>query len=190
MKRTMLVLICAVSALLTTNAFSQMAKPEDHLTVSQVFDRSLSNAEREFVSAAEAMPEDKYSFAPTSGEFKGVRTFALQVRHVATANYEFGATILGEKSPVELGEDANGAASLKSKDEIVKYLKDSFAYLHKAIASINENNLVSPIKSPRGQGSITRLSMAILAVAHPFDHYGQMVEYLRMNNIVPPASRR
>ena len=189
MKKIMLVLVCAFWTLLTTNAFSQSTNSGEHRTVSQVFDRSLSNVENEFVPAAEAMPEDKYSFAPTNGEFKGVRTFALQVRHVATVNYEFGSVILGEKSPVEMGEDENGAASLKSKDEIVKYLKDSFAYLHKAIASMNENNQVAPIKNPWGQGSITRLSIAIIAVAHPFDHYGQMVEYLRMNNIVPPGSQ-
>ncbi len=71
----------------------------------------------------------------------------------------------------------------------MKFAKDSFAYVHKAVSSINEKNAVGSIKSPFGQGSVTRLSMATLIVGHCFDHYGQMVEYLRMNGIVPPASR-
>jgi uncharacterized damage-inducible protein DinB len=171
-------------------AVAQADKPAEHRTPSQILDHSISNLERDFVPAAEAMPEDKYSFAPTAGEFKTVRTFSQQVRHVATANYEFGAVILGEKVPVEVNDDENGPASLKSKDDIVKYLKDSFTYLHKAISTINEANLVEPIKNPWGQGTVTRLGIAVLAASHPWDHYGQMVEYLRMNGIIPPASRK
>jgi hypothetical protein len=151
-------------------------------------DRSVAGVESEFVPAAEAMPEDKYSFAPTNGEFKGVRNFALQAKHVAAVNYLVGAAILGEKPPVELGGE-NGPDSVKTKAEIVKFLKDSFAYAHKAVGSINEGNLLSPIKSPFGEGMVTRLGLATLIVGHCFDHYGQMVEYLRMNSIVPPASR-
>jgi hypothetical protein len=71
----------------------------------------------------------------------------------------------------------------------MKFLKDSFTYVHKAVATINENNLVGPINSPFGEGITTRLGMATLIVGHCFDHYGQMVEYLRMNSVVPPASR-
>jgi len=169
-------------------AQAQDAKPAEHHTISQVLDHSVAGVEGEFVPAAEAMPEDKYSFAPTNGEFKGVRTFAQQVKHVATVNYMIGASILEEKPPVDLG-DENGPASVKTKADSVKYLKDSFTYVHKAIATINENNLLTPIKSPFGNGITTRLGMATLIVGHSFDHYGQMVEYLRMNGIVPPASR-
>jgi hypothetical protein len=169
-------------------AQAQDAKPAEHRTIAQVMDRGVSGVEGEFVSAAEAMPEDKYSYAPSSGEFKGVRTFAQQVKHVATVNYMVAASILEEKPPVELGGE-NGPDSVKTKADAVKFLKDSFAYAHKAVATINEGNLVAPIKSPFGEGMTTRLGMATLIVGHCFDHYGQMVEYLRMNNIVPPASR-
>jgi uncharacterized damage-inducible protein DinB len=189
MKNVKLMLLCFSLFLFGMSAFAQ-ANSSDQQTIADVFNHSLSNAEREFVSAAEAMPDDKYSYAPTNGEFKGVRTFALEVRHVATVNYEFGAVILGEKNPVEAGSEENGADTLKSKEDIVKYLKDSFVYLHKALGSLNEQNLITPIKSPWGPGNITRLSIALIAVAHPMDHYGQMVEYLRSNNIVPPASRK
>jgi uncharacterized damage-inducible protein DinB len=170
-------------------AFAQDSKMAEPPTVTSVLDHAITSVEREFVPAAEAMPADKYSYAPTNGEFKGVRTFAQEVKHVATANYEFGAVIMGEKSPVEAGPDENGPDSVKSQEEILKYLKDSFAYLHKAVLTVNEKNEVEPMKNPWGKGTITRLQIAILAAGHPFDHYGQMVEYLRSNGIIPPASR-
>jgi hypothetical protein len=152
---------------------------EEHRTVQLVLDRALTNVEKEFVPAAEAMPEDKYSFAPTGGEFKGVRTYAQQVKHVAATNFELAAVILQEKPPVDIGDEA-GPESVKTKAECLKYLKDSFAYMHKALAVVNEKNAVESLKSPWGQNTVTR---------HCFDHYGQMVVYLRMNGIIPPASR-
>lgn len=169
-------------------AVGQESKPAEHRTVAQVLDRSVTGVENEFVPAVDAMPEDKFAFAPTNGEFKGVRTFAQQVKHVAAVNYMVGASILEEKPPVELGGE-NGPDSVKTKADIEKFLKDSFAYVHKAAATINDGNLLSPIKSPFGEAMVTRLGMATLIVGHCFDHYGQMVEYLRMNSIVPPASR-
>ncbi|MBZ5653585.1 MAG: DinB family protein [Acidobacteriia bacterium] len=180
--------LCASLLLLSGIGLAQAAKSTEPRTVSQVLDRSVTNVESEFVPAADAMPEDKYSFAPTNGEFKGVRTFEQQVKHVAAVNYILAAAILGEKPPVDTGEES-GPASVKSKADIMKYLKDSFAYVHKAIGSVNENNQVAPIKSPFGEGNATRLALATGAVGHCFDHYGQMVEYLRMNGIIPPASR-
>ena len=170
------------------NAKQNTKKKDEHRTVTQVLDRSVTNTEHEFTSAAEAMPEDKFEFAPTNGEFKGVRTFGEQIKHVAAVNYIFGAAILSEKVPVDVG-DESGPASVKTKAEILIYLKDSFAYVHKAIETVNEKNLVDPLKSPFGEGSVTRLGLATSVAAHGFDHYGQMVEYLRMNGVVPPASR-
>ncbi len=167
----------------------QMPKPEPPRTVTQALDRAISNVEREFVPAAEAMPEEKYGYAPTDGEFKGVRTFAQQVKHVAATNYEIAATVLQVKPPVEIGDDEAGPASVKTKAEILQFLKDSFAYLHKAAAAVNEHNQVEPIDSPWGQNKVTRLGLTTLIVGHCFDHYGQMVVYLRHNGIIPPASR-
>jgi hypothetical protein len=169
-------------------ALAQNAKPTEPHSIAQVLDHSVAGVENEFVPAADAMPEDKYAFAPIKGEFKGVRTFAQQAKHVAAVNYLVGAAILEEKPPVELGGE-NGPDSTKTKADIVKFLKDSFTYVHRAVGTINEGNLLNPIKSPFGEGMATRLGLATLIVGHCFDHYGQMVEYLRMNSIVPPASR-
>lgn len=188
MNRRLSCLAFCVLALAAFSAAQDNKGKDEHRTVAQVLDHTVMNIEHEFVSAADAMPEDKFGFAPTNGEFKGVRTFGEQVKHVAAVNYIFGAAILGEKVPVDVG-DESGPASLKAKAEILNYLKDSFAYVHKAVATINEKNLVEPAKSPFGEGSVTRLGLATSVAAHGFDHYGQMVEYLRMNGIVPPASR-
>ena len=175
-------------ALVAAGAAQDNKGKDERRTVTQVLDHSVSNAEQEFVSAADAMPADKFGFAPSNGEFKGVRTYGEQIKHVAAVNYMFGAAILGEKVPVDVG-DESGPASLKTKAEIMTYLKDSFTYVHKAILTINEKNLVEPMKSPFGEGTVTRLSLATSVSAHASDHYGQMVEYLRMNGIVPPSSR-
>jgi uncharacterized damage-inducible protein DinB len=177
-----------VAALVVIGAAQDNKGKDEHRTVTQVLDRSVSNMEHEFVSAADAMPEDKFGFVPTNGEFKGARTYGEQIKHVAAVNYIFGAAILSEKVPVDVGEE-NGPAAMKSKAEIMNYLKDSFTYVHRAIQTINEKNLVEPLKSPFGEGTVTRLGVATSVSGHGFDHYGQMVEYLRMNGIVPPASR-
>jgi hypothetical protein len=167
---------------------SAQAKKETPRTVTEVLSNTVKNLEHDLVPAAEAMPEDKFSFTPSNGEFKGVRTFAEQIKHIAAVNYELGAAILSEKPPVDIG-DESGPASLTSKADILKYLNDSFLYVHKAIDTINEKNLTGTVKSPFGEYKVTRLGLATTVAWHGFDHYGQVVEYLRMNGIVPPASR-
>lgn len=158
-------------------------------TVTQAATRSLSGVEGEFVSLAEAMPEDKFDYAPTNGEFKGVRNFGQQVTHVGATNYMIGAALLGEKIPVDIGKGENGP-DLKTKAEKIKFLKDSFAYLQKAFATVTKENIDGQVENPfGGKNKPTRLSLIMLADAHPFDHYGQMVEYARANGIIPPASR-
>ncbi len=177
-----IVVLAALSAAQTVKA------KDEHRTVTEVLDHTVTNIEHEFVPAADAMPEDKFGFAPTNGEFKGVRTFGQQIKHVAAVNYEMAAAILEEKPPVDIG-DESGPASLTSKADILKYLNDSFAYVHKAIRTINEKNLVETVRSPFGEGRVSRLGLASAVASHGYDHYGQMVVYLRMNGIVPPASR-
>ena len=188
MREKLSCLAVCVLALAVLGASQDNKGKDEHRTVTQVLDSSVSNLEHEFVPAAEAMPEDKFGFAPTNGEFKGVRTFAEQIKHVAAVNYDLGAAILEEKPPVDIG-DESGPASINTKADILKYLNDSFAYVHKAVQTINEKNLVETVRSPLGEGRVTRLGLASSVAAHGFDHYGQMVEYLRMNGIIPPASR-
>jgi hypothetical protein len=188
MKKFAIALAIAMAAC-TGSAVAQAKAPAT--TTAGVLNKSLSDTEGEFVPAAEAMPEAQYKFAPSEsmGEFKGVRTFADQVNHVAAINYIIGAAILGEKPPVELnGEGA--PANVKTKADSIKFLKDSFAYAHKSLDSLTETNAFGLVKLPWGDEKVSRTSLGVSMVAHPWDHYGQMVEYLRMNKIIPPASRK
>ncbi len=172
---------------LVAAVFPLAAAAQQTHSIASVMNDQLSREEREFTATAEAMPEDKYGFAPTNGDFKGVRTFAEEVRHVAMFNYLFGSAILGEKPPAPVdGPNENGPVEFKSKAQILQYLKDSFAYDHKAFATMDEQRALEPLDSKLGD---TRLSVAALNLRHCNDHYGQMVEYLRMNSIIPPASR-
>jgi hypothetical protein len=188
MRKTLSGLGVCILALVVCGAAQTSKMKDERRTVTMVLDHTVSNLEHDFVPAAEAMPEDKYGFAPTNGEFKGVRTFGQQIKHVAAVNYELGAAILEEKPPVDIGDEA-GPASVKSKAEILKYLNDSFIYVHKAMQTINEKNLVETVKSPFGEGRVSRLGLATTVASHGYDNYGQMVVYLRMNGIIPPASR-
>ena len=150
-----------------------------------IFNKHMDWMEQQFVPAAEAMPEDKFFWAPTSGEFRGVRNFAEQLIHVAEVNFALSAAILGESSA-----KGSSAGAIKTRAAVLQYLRDSFTDTHRAFSSITEQNVKVPIKHPLFDMITTRMGLAIVAIAHPFDHYGQMVEYLRINNIVPPASRQ
>jgi DinB family protein len=187
-----LVLLGATAAAPTLRAqgASTPQQPQQPPTVTSVLNTIYGVVEQQVVSAAEAMPEDKYGFAPTNGEFKGVRTFAEEVKHIGFANHLFFGPLMGETIDAKnIQAEANGPAELKSKAEIVQYLKDSFALGHRAIATITSENEVTPLAKPALPFLSTRLAIANIGTFHPMDHYGQMVEYLRMNGIIPPASR-
>lgn len=164
--------------------------PAAEPSVGAALDGTFQWVPGQFIPAAEAMPEDKYDWAPTQGEFKEARTFAQQIKHVAAVNYFVAAAILGEKPPVEVGDAEKGPDNLKTKAEIVAYLKGSFEYARKAIQGITAKNGTKSVKSPFGQGTMTPIGMATLLAFHGMDHYGQMVIYLRSNGIIPPASRK
>jgi uncharacterized damage-inducible protein DinB len=186
-------LILAVSALgqsAKTAAAAPQAQPSHAApTLASAIDREISAIEKQVLDAAEAMPEDKFNFSPESlnlpgSNYKGVRTFAVQVKHIAASNYFIWSGLTGDKPPANL-KDGNGPEDIKTKAEILSFLKDSFALGHRAAATLTPENM---LQTPEHSKS-TRLRLATFGVAHAFNHYGQMVEYLRMNGIVPPASQ-
>ncbi len=157
-------------------------------TIATAMEREVGIIEKLVVEAAEAMPADKFDFSPESlniagGDYKGVRTFTQQVKHVAASNNILWVPVTGEKLPDDY-KGGNGPASVKTKEDILKFLRESFARGHKAAAMLTAANM---LQMPEGNKS-TRLHLVAFGVSHGFDHYGQMVEYLRMNGIVPPAS--
>jgi len=158
-------------------------------SIASLVDREISTLEKQVVEAADAMPENRFNFTPEAvnipgANYKGVRSFAVQVRHIAASNWFIWSPLTGEKLP-EGQKDGNGPANLQTKAEIISFLKDSFALGHRAAATLTTDNM---LQSP-GNSKSTRLHLAEFGVAHAYDHYGQIVEYLRMNGIVPPASR-
>jgi uncharacterized damage-inducible protein DinB len=197
--QTFLVVTAALSVA-AASAYAQATKsspaagasPSTPPTIASAIDREISIIEKEVVEAAEAMPENKFDFSPEKlnlpgSDYKGVRTFGEQLKHIAASNYLIWSPITGEKPPDTVNE-GKGPDNMKAKADIIKFVKDSFAFGHKAVATLNSSNLVEPITSSSGRQT-TRLFLATFAPAHCFDHYGQVVEYLRMNGIVPPASR-
>ena len=183
----MVALVClALSVRMRGQEFPRGGAPGNpaaagNTTVAAQLNQQLLFVEKEFVDAAEAMPEDKYSFVPASefanGNFKGVRNFAQQVLHVAGAN----CLLYGAIIPDEPRQTAPQA-------QIVKYLQDSFAFAHKAVSTITLENMLTPVRRAPNQFAGTNLELAVFACSHGADIYGQVVEYLRMNGIVPPAS--
>lgn len=194
--RKVLALLCAGVASLWTGSAKQSASSQQTAgaqqaspTVASTVDREISAVEKLVVDAAEAMPEEKFNFSPedlklSGSEYKGVRTFAVEVKHIATSNYFLWTPLTSEKMPEGL-KDGNSPETLKTKAEIIAFLKASFALGHRAAATLTPENMLQPA----GSSNSTRLYRATFGVAHAYDHYGQMVEYLRMNGIVPPASR-
>ena len=141
------------------------------------------------LAVAEAMPEDRYAFVPSNGTFTSVRSFSSQLKHIAADLYLDGGAILDSLRGNVVGED--GDSTVKSKAEIIAYLRGAFAYMRRAAATIDDaNTLVDrPSWLPYGPPAQARLRLAITDLAHTDDHYGQLVEYLRMNHIVPPGSK-
>ena len=155
-------------------------------------DSMLSMFEEELMGVAKTMPADKYSFAPSTAIFAGgqtptfdkVRSFAEQVQHLIQANYYFYSLVGGMKPELDMAS----VGKMVGKDELVSTLAKSFAFAHQAIATITTANAFLVIKGADGMN--TRATLATFGVAHGFDHYGQLVEYLRMNGLVPPASAK
>ena len=173
----------------TAGAPQAQAPQQPPATLASAVDRDISAVEKQIEEVAEAMPEDKFNFSPESlnipgSDYKGVRSFAVQVKHIAASNYFIWSPLTGEKLPEGL-KDGNGPEALKTKADILKFLKESYALGHRAAATLTTENMLQPPEHSKS----TRLRLATFGVAHAYDHYGQMVEYLRMNGIVPPPSR-
>jgi len=152
----------------------------------QIFDKQLEASERKVMAIVETMPAKKFDFAPKEGAFTSVRPYGVQARHIAFCLNEVATALLGE--PMIPHTDQEGPRNVTSKEDIVKYLKEAFAHAHKAIGTLTNENLLEQIRDPYVEKlRTTRLDAATIFLSHTWDHYGQMVEYLRMNNLVPPG---
>lgn len=176
--------VLAASATLTHAQAPSKPSPGTQMTPAATYGKLLGTLEKEFVDAVEAMPDDKFNFAPPegSGDFKGVRTFAGQVKHVTGSSYYFFGGPSMSQDAVKAKEDA--VEKLTTKADIVQALKDSLKNAHAFIDGMTPENAYVTMANGG-----TRAGMASFGIAHMMDHYGQLVVYLRLNGIVPPASR-
>ena len=198
-----MVVALALAACCVTGMQAQMgAAPKAAPTMvepSKSFDTMLTGFEKQFMGVAKAMPAEKYNFAPTAAIFaesqktdylspdnKGVRTFAENVKHVAQANYFFAGLVGGLKPDV----DVKAIGDLKDKDQIVAAVQGSFDFAHKAMATLTTQNAFESVSFKPFGADGTRAQMAGFLVAHGFDHFGHLSEYLRMNGLIPPSSQK
>ena len=194
-KLTLLLLftVGACMAQTDTNSGTKAERPQRPFvgdvpkTVADSVAETLKFAEGNFIGVAEAMPENKYDCVPTSGKFDDVRSFGEQVKHVACAQFAFFNEFEGKKPPDNCEKGGHDPA--KTKAELIKYLKESFDYSNRVIASLTANNALDRIEG-RYAGPNTKLGISVVSVWHLTEHYGQLVEYLRMNGIVPPMTQK
>jgi uncharacterized damage-inducible protein DinB len=170
------------------SATKQATQPDDIAkSIAESVSGTLRFAEGNFLGLAEAMPEDKYSYIPAGGKFDGVRSFGEQVKHVACAQFAFFNEFEGKKPPDDC--EKGGHAPARTKAELIEYLKDSFDYSNRVLATLTANNALDRVEG-RYAGPSTKLGISVVAVWHITDHYGQLVEYLRLNGIVPPFTQK
>src|SRR4029077_6658303 len=144
-----------VSFLLLLAAFPALAQKDDiPKNIADSVGGILHFEEDSFYSVAEAMPEDKYGFVPSAGNYKDVRSFAEQVKHVACGQFAFFNEIEG-KTPPE-GCEKGGADKARSKAELLKYLRDSFDYGNRVLGTITTQNAMDRVEGPYA-GPNTRL---------------------------------
>ena len=127
--------------------------------------------------SAEKMPEENYNFKPT----EAVRSFGQVVEHVADSQYTFCSIVLGEKNPAPKVEK-----SKTSKADLIVALKDAFAYCDKAYDSMTEASAIQMVKLMGGD--TPKLGVLTVNNIHTVEHYGNLVTYMRMKDIVPPTS--
>lgn len=183
--KTLLRALISVLLLLSSLRVTAQQQPSPPKTIPDAINYMWKMVEGDFTSLAEAMPEEKWNFKPTQGAFADVRTFAEQVKHVACANEAWAEKLRGEQPPDNC--DTGGPSPARTKTEILAYLRESFVMIDGEIAKTRPDNLMAPVKGPYAGDN--RLEVLNSALWHISDHYGQLVEYLRMNSIVPPASR-
>ena len=184
MKSSAIVLFASL-ILVAPVTFAQ--KEEIPKSISESVGGTLEWTEKGFLSVAEAMPESKYSYVPAGGNFEGVRSFGEQVKHVACAQFAFFNEIEGKTPPEHC--EKGGPSKARTKAELLKYLRDSFDYSERVLATITAQNALDRVEGPYAAPN-TRLGIAVFAVWHLTDHYGQLVVYLRLNGIVPPITQQ
>jgi uncharacterized damage-inducible protein DinB len=176
-KRLCFVLVALMTACVAVLAQEQAAAPANPITASEKGFYTVVSGE--VIAAAQKMPEESYSFKPTPD----VRSFGQLVGHVADAQYGLCSTAIGEPNPMKAIEKTK-----TSKADLVAALKEAVAYCNKAYDGMTDAQGSQMVKMMNY--NVARLTVFSVNTAHTDEHYGNMVTYLRLKNIVPPSSEK
>ena len=175
----------AIVMLGTMGSGTLQAQPANPLTAGAA--RTYNIIKGFVTKAAAKMPEEHYSFKASPD----VRTFGELIAHVADSNYGFCSAVVGENPP-EGGFDPKSSfektKSKTTKADLEKALAASFAYCDKVHAGMTDAGGAATVKFFLGE--MAKLSLLEFNTHHDFEHYGNMVTYMRIKNIVPPSSER
>ena len=179
-----------VAAMMFFLALSVVGLQAQQYTIGDLIEGQVQDVEEKVTSLADAVPDSAYDFVPSKGEFAGVRTFGEQLKHIAATNKVFASALLGRESGLTKDEMFTGPKKIRTKADIVQFLKQSFALCHVAANSVSDTNFKDRVLNPLVEKKMSRLGIADLMFSHTFDHYGQIVVYARMNGIIPPDTLR
>ena len=167
-------LFTLVAVLLSLNAFCQGQLQKEATGF-------ITFASGRVMQLADIVPEDKFSWSPGPG----VRSFADVFKHIISANYFFGSK-LGAPLPAGVKMETL-EADLKTKQDIVAALKQSYDYVSGAIKNTKDESLSAKVEYPF-PGEFTNMSSVLIALVHSNEHLGQLIAYSRVNGIKPPWS--
>ena len=177
-----LVLAVGLAALPVMSQEKKKEPPKPPLSPTQAVLEQWNDIGRKLIAMAEDFPEDKYEFKPNPEQ----RSFREVLLHVADTNYFFTNPVIGEKAPA--AEDFS-KDKLKTKTEVVAYVKKSFADGAAAIKAKGDAGLNSLVVDPYSNRQFRVIDFAYGFTEHMGEHYGQLVVYYRLNGMVPPESR-
>jgi uncharacterized damage-inducible protein DinB len=168
----------AITLAIVSTGSAQTANP-----LSAGAKRSYDIIKNYILKTTAKVPEEHYSFKPTPD----VRSFGEIIGHLADANYGICAVAAGEKPPAGGFDPATSIEKTKkTKADLDKALADSFAYCDKAHAGMTDAAGTAVVKFFTGE--MPKLSVLEFNTHHDFEHYGNLVTYMRLKGIVPPSS--
>jgi len=178
--RTLTLLICllAPAAAAVAQAKPAAAATAQANPLSAWNKTAYGTVKNSLLRSAEKMPEENYNFKPADT----VRSYGQIVGHLADSQYYFCSTALGEKNPAPKIEQTK-----TSKADLIAALKDAFAYCDKAYDGMTDASGTQMVKL-FGREDTPKLSVLTVNLMHDLEHYGNLVTYMRMKNIVPPTS--
>jgi hypothetical protein len=172
--------LCAVPALATAQGMANMAT-DPASPVSNALRATEARYAQNITAALEAFPADKYGYKPTDAQ---MTVGAIAAHLVNEGNYMLCSRVSGQSEPQHAKVDASS-----SKEALMAALRASFEFCQSSFASLADAQMADSVPG-FGPRKIARASMVLITVGDWADHYSQLANYLRLNNLLPPTARR